>query len=179
MYQNKGFTLIELLVVVLIIGILSSVALPQYEKAVEKSRGAEGIMLSRAIFQAQQAYYMANGQYTHDLNDLDLNIPGESISASGVSTQRTKNFDCRAVGAGSSGADFSNLAVCRRIGKSYAIAFPAATLKHTCIPNPGSEQGKTVKYLPEKQRRRMNFKKSPVFKTGDFLCCVPSCVENS
>ena len=79
---NKGgFTLIELLVVVLIIGILSAIALPQYTKAVEKSRAAEAQSWLADFVTAQALFKTANGVYATAAkqDDMDVTLPSSDV----------------------------------------------------------------------------------------------------
>ncbi len=68
----KGFTLIELLIVVLIIGVLTAIAVPQYQKAVLKSRFSSLMPTTKSIRDGNEMYYMTNGHYADNVSKLDV-----------------------------------------------------------------------------------------------------------
>ncbi len=73
--KTRAFTLIEVLVVVLIIGILAAIAVPQYQVAVAKSRIAGYFPFVKSLIEAQEVYYLQNGEYVLNLKKLDIAIP--------------------------------------------------------------------------------------------------------
>ena len=149
--MRKGFTLIELLVVVLIIGILAAVALPQYTKAVEKSRTAEALTLMGDIMTGERIYQLGNGKYTTDLSLLDIEMPGTlKKTTADNDTFTTKNFSIVMSGAADSAA--SVIATATRIDSAgaavtgdnaYNLVFTLAqngTITRVCNGN-GSKNG--------------------------------------
>jgi len=81
--MRRAFTLVELIVVVIIIGILLSIGIPQYRKALERSRGAEGYASLGHIQEAEKIYFASNEVYlptaspmpAADQQTLDISLP--------------------------------------------------------------------------------------------------------
>ena len=135
-FNSTAFTLIELLVVVLIIGILAAIALPQYNKAVEKSRATQALTVLFPFYQAQKVYFLENGNYALSFDELPVELQwGKKIEPS---LNKTWNRDWRTnadwiLEIDQENKHYVTLAMGRRTGKyrgagfMYVFKQPAST----------------------------------------------------
>lgn len=153
MKNNKGFTLIELLVVVLIIGILSAVALPQYTRAVEKARVAEVETIMADLRRGYKLYKVANPtrKSGSGLGQISLAMPSleDIMKAGGFSYPLsngkivTKNFTFNQPSllmmAGGCSGEFS----ASRTDGSYSVYFSASDPVTKCCQG-STDKGKDL-----------------------------------
>ena len=101
---NQGFTLVELLVVVLISGILAAVAVPQYQKTVERSKATEAMNMLSSIAKAHQTHYLANGTFATKFEQLDVDIPftgnTKFVSTGDTKSNKDWSFQIEVVSSG-------------------------------------------------------------------------------
>ena len=112
--NKKGFSLLELVMVCLMIGILTSIAVPKYRRAVDRARVGEAVTLVHSIYDSCERYAWENGPWTLDnglssrtcatavakggatFRNLDITIKG-TYSDNGK-TLFTNNFDYELTG---------------------------------------------------------------------------------
>ena len=82
MKTQRGISFVELLAALAIIGILASIAIPNFRSDIEKStRKSEGMPALLSVMQAQDNYYANKFTYTTDLRNL--NFPATYTSDGG------------------------------------------------------------------------------------------------
>lgn len=83
--KQGGFTLIELMIVVAIIGVLASIAVPQYQNYVGRAQVSEAISLASSAKTAVSEYYLTNGSWPTDTDDAGIEtMEGSYVASTGL-----------------------------------------------------------------------------------------------
>lgn len=70
--HQQGFSLIELMIVIVIVGILTSIAVPSYQQYVLRANRVDATTYLLNIAAEQEKFYLQNNTYASDIGDLGL-----------------------------------------------------------------------------------------------------------
>ena len=130
MKNKNGFTLVELLVVVLIIGVLSAIAIPQYFKVVAKTQTSEALVVLKNIVDAQRRYFILHDNYARNFASLDLSFIDQNGNRITGSEYSTKNFTYTLITEPNTGDITSAEVVATPINSQVAC-----TINYQFVPN--------------------------------------------
>ncbi|MFP4473845.1 MAG: prepilin-type N-terminal cleavage/methylation domain-containing protein [Candidatus Omnitrophota bacterium] len=83
LHTTGAFTLLELVVVIIIVGVLTSLALPRLFNAVRRAGYTEAQQMVTAISKGQFIYCGSTGQVTDDLAQLPIDLPPSAVVEGG------------------------------------------------------------------------------------------------
>lgn len=79
----RGVTLTELMIVVVVVGILATVAYPNYREFAARAKRTEAKSMLLQVVTMQERFYLQNNSYTTDLTALGFPNAANQISDSG------------------------------------------------------------------------------------------------
>lgn len=130
----RGFSLVEILIVVTVMGILISMSVPSFQRAIETARADMASAQLRAVWSAQRLYWLENRTYASDLGTLRS---AGLLDAGQPSTSGHYSYDVAVGGTGSFASSFVATAT-RNSGSSWSGAFSIAqdgTISGSIISN--------------------------------------------
>lgn len=82
--NHHGFTLMEILIAVITVAVLTTIALPQYQKAVTKSSYHSLFSIAQAIHTGQEHFYLTNNHYANELSELDVSAQSNPLEDASI-----------------------------------------------------------------------------------------------
>ncbi len=139
--MKQGFTLVELLVVVLIIGILASVGLPEYTRAIKRARSAEAKQMLPDMYNAKKLAKVTLGREPTTFAEMDVKFTTSNGTIATGSGFDTDNFNYSLFAGNQEACGSRNPSAVSAISKHGSYSFFYCSGHLQCLGNDCKQVG--------------------------------------